>query len=160
MKSLIAIRESAPLCPTKVPAEAGPMGFGVDLSPRMIHQARERKIYDELFVEEIAGFLSARFSQYDLAVAVDVLNYFGDLSPVLHGASQAMKQGGVLAFTVEKYDGDGYWLGTTRRFIHSLGYVRSVLKPAGFQELAAREEILRTEGGRDVTAWVLVLRKE
>ena len=103
--------------------------------------------------------LSARFSQFELAVAVDVLNYFGDLAPVLYGASQAMKQGGLLAFTVEKHGEDGYTLGATRRFAHSINYVRSLLEPAGFTEVTSREEPLRTEGGRDVQGWVVVLRK-
>lgn len=132
---------------------------GVDLSPRMIHQARERGIYDELFVEELAGFLAARFSQYELAAAADVLNYFGELESVLSAASQAMKQGGIFAFTLEKHDGAGYVLGTVRRFAHSIGYVRSLLELTGFEEVSAQQETLRTEGGRDVTGWVIVLRK-
>ncbi len=65
---------------------------GVDLSSNMVGQAYERKVYDDLFVDEIVAFLSTRFTQFDLAVAADVLIYFGDLRKVLAAAGQAARK--------------------------------------------------------------------
>ena len=133
---------------------------GVDLSSRMVNHARDRQIYDALFVEELVEFLSVRFTQFDLAVASDVLNYFGDLVPVLRAAAQAMRIGGTFAFTLEKYDGErDYILDKTRRYAHSIRYVRSLLAENGWTETSVREDVLRTESGKDVIGWVVVLQR-
>ena len=133
--------------------------IGVDLSARMIAQARQRKIYDSLHVEELLAFLKSRFTQFDLLVASDVFNYFGDLREVLAAAAQATRGGGgLLAFTLEKHDsGEGYVLNKTRRYAHSIAYVRSLLRPRGWTERSATQGVLRTEGGKDVAGWVVVL---
>jgi len=133
--------------------------IGVDLSSHMVGQARERKLYDELFVDEIVAFLSVRFEQFDLAIAADVMIYFGDLQKVLAKVGQALKPGGVVAFSVEKYDGDGYMLNPTRRYAHSIGYIRSVAKSIGLIEVSVSECILRTEHRKDVLGWAVVLRR-
>jgi predicted TPR repeat methyltransferase len=140
---------------------------GVDLSSRMISQARQRGIYNSLHVEEITSFLKARFTQFDLSVASDVLNYFGDLREVLSAAAQATRGGGLIAFTLEKHDGGnagggggkGYVLNKTRRYAHTIGYVRSLLSPTGWTEVSATEGVLRSEGQKDVAGWVVVLRR-
>jgi predicted TPR repeat methyltransferase len=132
---------------------------GVDLSTRMINQARERGVYDDVFVDELTSFLGVRFSQFDLAIASDVLNYFGDLTGVLRSAAQAVRSGGTLAFTLEKHEGSGYALNRTRRYTHSIEYVRSLLATTGWEEMSATEAPLRTEGKKDVSGWVIVLRK-
>ncbi|MEA2711756.1 MAG: hypothetical protein QOF78_4357 [Phycisphaerales bacterium] len=133
---------------------------GVDLSSRMINQARQRGIYDALFVEELTDFLAVRFSQFDLAVASDVLNYFGDLEPVLLAAAQATRGGGTFAFTLEKHDGErGYVLDKTRRYAHSIRYVRSLLPKTGWTEISVGEDVLRTESAKDVVGWVIVLKR-
>ena len=133
---------------------------GVDLSSRMVHQARERGVYNELFVEEVTGFLAARPSQFDLLVAADVLIYFGDLSGLLAAASQALRPGGTMAFTLERHDGSGYVLHPTRRYAHSIEYVRSLLAEAKLREVSAREAVLRTQRRQDVVGWVVVLKQE
>jgi predicted TPR repeat methyltransferase len=139
--------------------EAAKTLTGVDLSTKMIGHARERKVYNQLFVDEIVAFLSVRFSQFDLAVAADVLNYFGDLAPVFTAAAQAMRPGGVVAFTVEKYDGDRWKLNSSRRFGHSIDYVKSVMAATGFDIAGASEVVLRQENAKDVAGWLLVVKK-
>jgi predicted TPR repeat methyltransferase len=136
---------------------------GVDLSARMIHEARQRKVYDELLVEELTHFLTNRSDRFDLLIAADVLLYFGDLSSVLRAAQQALRGGGFLAFTLEKQDdnldGAGYRLHPTRRFTHTIGYVRSSLQIAGLTEISTAEATLRTNSGQDVPGWVIVAQR-
>jgi predicted TPR repeat methyltransferase len=135
---------------------------GVDLSARMINQARTRGVYHDLLVDDIVTFLTARPNQFDLAIAADVFEYFGDLSGVLSAASASLRAGGVLAFTVEKRErGEGaYELQATRRYTHALGYIRSLLPGAKLRELSANTAALRTQNKRDVAGLVVVLEKE
>jgi predicted TPR repeat methyltransferase len=73
-----------------------------------------------------------------------------------------MRGGGMIAFTLEKHEGgtgEPYVLNKTRRYAHSIGYVRSLLSLTGLKEISATEGILRSEGGKDVAGWVVVLRR-
>ena len=93
-------------------------------------------------------------------MAADVLLYFGELTPVLSAAAQSLRPGGLFAFTVERHDGEApYVLNATRRFAHSIGYVRSALTEAELHEVSARAEVVRTEAQMDVAAWVVVARR-
>jgi len=71
----------------------------------------------------------------------------------------------LLAFTLEKHDGGGsaggagYVLNKTRRYAHSIEYVRSLLSPTGWAEVSANEGVLRSEGRKDVAGWVVVLKR-
>lgn len=133
---------------------------GVDLSSRMIGQARQRNVYDELFVDEIVAFLRVRFAAYDIITATDVLNYFGDLRAVFSAAAQSLAVGGMIGLTLEKHDGDGFVLNPTRRYAHSIDYVRSLLPEARLREMSATEAPLRKQGEENVAAWVIVLRRD
>ena len=55
--------------------------------------------------------------------------------------------------------GGGYALNKTRRYAHAIEYVRSLLSQTGWSEISATEGVLRTEGGKDVPGWVVVLRR-
>jgi len=135
---------------------------GVDLSARMINQARTRGIYHDLLVDDIVTFLTARPNQFDLAIAADVFEYFGDLLGVLSAASASLRAGGVLAFTLEKrvHGEGGYELQPTRRYTHALGYIRSLLPAAKLREVSASEAALRTQNKRDVIGLLVVLEKD
>src|SRR5262249_20342126 len=62
---------------------------GIDLSPKMIEQARARGIYDSLAVADIDTAL-AQGDTYDLILAADTLVYFGDLEHVFANAAHAL----------------------------------------------------------------------
>ncbi len=66
---------------------------GIDLSPRMIEKARAGGRYDELIVGEIVEFLSAKKAAYTLALAADVLVYFGDLARSVRGGGCGAEAG-------------------------------------------------------------------
>src|SRR3546814_4562577 len=74
---------------------------GIDLSPRMVDHARQRRIYDELQVGEIVALLQDRPEAYDLMLAADVLSYFGDLRPLFEAAHAALRNDGAFVATVE-----------------------------------------------------------
>ncbi|WP_096703117.1 tetratricopeptide repeat protein [Magnetospirillum sp. 15-1] len=133
---------------------------GVDLSGAMIDRARSRRLYDHLEVGELVASLEARPATYDLVVAADVLVYFGDLNGIMAAAAQALKPGGVFAFTVERAeDCASYALGAKNRYAHAPDYVEAVAAGHGFAVAASERASTRQEAGEDVPGLVVVLRK-
>jgi predicted TPR repeat methyltransferase len=121
---------------------------GVDLSPRMIETARGKDIYDLLAVDDLTGFLlreSMAQAQYALVLAADVFVYCDDLAPIASAVASVLAPRGLLAFTVETYDGDDAILQPTLRFAHGQHHVRTSLATAGLELLALQEASTRTE---------------
>ena len=136
---------------------------GVDLSPKMLDRARERGIYDELHCEEIAGWLEKREpASLDLALAVDVLVYVGNLEPVVRACAKALRPGGLFAFSVERLEPRGsedYRLARTGRYAHADPYVRHLASSAGLEVAASEETDLRKDDGKPVRGTLYALRK-
>jgi predicted TPR repeat methyltransferase len=134
---------------------------GVDISERMLERARARGLYEALECAELTGYLADRPQAYDLAVATDVLIYFGDLSGVFAAVHAALRGGGLFVFTVEGHeeDGKGFTLGPERRFRHGAAYVRERAAAQGFELLRLQPERLRNESAQPVTGYVVSLRR-
>ena len=136
---------------------------GVDLAEAMLAKARERDVYDALSAGELTAFMAARTGSYDLILSADTLVYFGDLSAVAEAAAGALRQGGILAFTLERLAaedaGPGYRLEEHGRYSHAAGYVRRILAGAGFTLIAIEPATPRNEGGAPVAGLVVVARK-
>ncbi|MBN9060834.1 MAG: hypothetical protein BGP06_16400 [Rhizobiales bacterium 65-9] len=106
---------------------------GVDLSPRMLRKAKKRGCYDRLSDEDMLAFLArAEPGRYDLVAAADVFVYVGDLAPVFAAAARALTPRGLFAFSIQRCENADYALGPERRFSHSIGYVETALRDAGF----------------------------
>jgi predicted TPR repeat methyltransferase len=132
---------------------------GVDLSPKMIEKCRSENTYDLLYVDEVVNFLRSRVNAYDLAVAADVFIYIGELSSVFTAASNALEHRGLFAFSIEAANEDEtYTLHSHLRYAHSIGYIQRLSAIHGFEELVSRRTVIRTEGGKPVNGYVVVLR--
>lgn len=145
---------------------------GVDLSAGMLAQAQRRGLYDELVRGDLVELLRARPAAYDVLVAADVLIYVGELEPLFRAARDALRAPGLLAFTVEapRRDGpDGGGAGEeaagpdvvlqpTRRYAHSLAYVRRLAAAHGFVVLSVTGAVLRRQSGEDIAGHVVVLQ--
>lgn len=132
---------------------------GVDLSSGMIAKAREKNIYAALYVADITDHLHTITQSYDLIIAVDVLNYLGDLQPVLNACQQRLNSNGMLAFTLEDAGEElesGYWLNPTRRYSHARRYVQKTAAQAGFSEVKFERAIVRQESLQPVYAHVCI----
>lgn len=106
---------------------------GIDLSPAMVAKARAKGLYDALAVADIEAALGRGGRDYELLVAADTLVYLGDLSTVFAAAARCLRPGGVLLFTVERKDGEGFELGPKRRWRHSEACLREEAARAGFE---------------------------
>jgi predicted TPR repeat methyltransferase len=131
---------------------------GVDLSPRMLDQARARNVYDELVRGELTAYLHDSTGAFDVIVSADTLVYFGPLEEVLDAAGTALRPGGQLVFTVEELPdttrNTEYAISPNGRYQHASEYVGRVLAAAGFRsEIVAAE--LRLEAGEPVPGLVV-----
>jgi predicted TPR repeat methyltransferase/thioredoxin-like negative regulator of GroEL len=132
---------------------------GVDASPEMIKKARARLAYDRLEVADIVEFLKTSPNAFDLLVAADVLVYLGDLTPFFQAAASALRQGGMLAFSVEADPGDRFRLQTaTRRFTHSEAYLRHLADIFGFKIDLFRPITVRLECRKPVAGYLVLLK--
>jgi predicted TPR repeat methyltransferase/Flp pilus assembly protein TadD len=131
---------------------------GADLSPRMLEKAAARGVYDRLIETGIESFLGLRPAAFDLIFASDVLIYFGDLSEVMHRAAQALKPGGVFAFSIERAQAEGYALLRTGRFAHHPSYIEELAKE-DFAVIEAAPAAIRLDAGRPVDGVLYVLQR-
>lgn len=99
---------------------------GVDLSPKMMDQAREKGVYDALFQGDFIGFLEQAEDTYDLVLAVDSFLYTGPLEAVFSGVVRVLRTGGAFAFTVETLDSGDFALRDTCHHAHGEGYIRQL----------------------------------
>ncbi|MGX9962316.1 methyltransferase [Roseomonas sp. F4] len=130
---------------------------GLDLSPRMLTEARRRGLYDALHEADLVDFLATRPAGFDLVAAVDVLNYLGDLTPALAGIAGALAPGGVAAFSLEKGQGAAFALGEGLRYRHDPDHVLALAAKLGLTPRAREEAVLREEKGVPVAGVLLVL---
>jgi predicted TPR repeat methyltransferase len=132
---------------------------GVDISPKMLELARQRRIYDNLVCGELVEFLQKQTEELDLAVAADVFAYIGDLSRAFHEVRGALKDGGLFGFSVEVGEGRDFVLRPTLRYAHSAAYVRRLSQEHGFVIETIESKVLRREDGHDVAGHIAILRR-
>ncbi|WP_431268756.1 class I SAM-dependent DNA methyltransferase [Dankookia sp. P2] len=131
---------------------------GLDLSPRMLAEARKRGLYDALHEADLLDWLPGRPGGFELIAAADVLNYLGDLAPALTAIAGALAPGGVAAFSVEAGAGAPFALGEAMRYRHDPDHVAALAAAAGLVLLAREEAVLRMEKGAPVVGALFVLR--
>jgi predicted TPR repeat methyltransferase len=132
---------------------------GVDLSQAMLAQARGKGAYDRLVECDVFNFLGAEAAaktRYHLVVAADVFMYLDDLAPVLKAAANVLS--GLIAFSVETYDGDGVVLRDTLRYAHGAAHVRNAIAVAGLGLVSLDSASTRTEKGVPVPGLIVVAR--
>jgi predicted TPR repeat methyltransferase len=131
---------------------------GVDLSRAMLARAAERGVYDELACAELVTWLGA--ARAGAIVAADVLVYLGDLAPFFAAAARALRDGGLLALSVETArDGSEYTLGPGGRYAHGRDYLEAQAAAHGFEPVELEDAVLRREGSGIVHGTLALLRK-
>lgn len=129
---------------------AGTRLVGVDISEKMLAQARKKGIYKELIKADIVSWLLQK-PQADAFVAADVFNYIGRLESVIDAAAPVK-----LAFSTEDdHSVDTCRLTPSSRFAHNPEYVEKLLQKAGYHRIERQSSVLRTENGQPVkgTLW-------
>ena len=133
---------------------------GVDLAAKMLEQAQQLNIYDELVEMDLVTFLHSHSSLFDVIVSGDTFGYFGDLQPVLAAVRHALRDDGVLVCTFEtgedeNFPASGYHLMKSGRYRHARDYLQSSLSNNGFAACNFTPGILRMEAGQPVECLVV-----
>jgi predicted TPR repeat methyltransferase len=134
--------------------------IGIDLSPRMIEQARATGLYAELEVADMVdGLASKQESSADLILGGDAMVYVSDLAPVLAQIERVLASGGLVAFTLETDAGNGVTIGKGLRYAHAANYVREAIQAAGLTLAHLEAASPRTEDNVPVSGLVAVATK-
>jgi predicted TPR repeat methyltransferase len=132
---------------------------GVDLSEKMLVQARARGIYDELHVGEIHAWLcDAATARFDVVIAADVLVYIGALEELFREVARTLRTGGWFAFSTEEHESTDYTLLPTGRYAHSQSYVLGLARTA-FAVIDAKPEVIRIESGKPLAGRLYLLQR-
>ncbi len=141
---------------------------GIDLSPRMLEQARAKGLYATLLEARLPAALREDTAMWSLILAADLLCYFGPLDDVFGAVWDRMRPGGRFIFSVEELQsdhdggvpGNGDWtLHRMGRYAHAARYVASKADATGFCCLSLQREILRYEAGGPVPGLIMVLER-
>lgn len=123
---------------------------GVDLSSKMVEQARKKEIYNRLVAGNICEYLEETEERYDFFLAADVLAYLGDLEQTFRLLTGRAQKEAVFCFSTETCVEEGFVLRETGRFAHDPGYIEDLAKKTGWEILYSESAPLRREKG----AWV------
>ena len=134
--------------------------IGIDLSPRMIEQARATGLYAELEVADmVEGLRTKPEVSAHLILAADAMCYVRDPASVLIEAKRVLAPGGVFAFTLETHRGQGVVIGAGLRYAHAAEYVRAKIAAAGLAVAYLEQASPRTEDNEPVPGLVVVATK-
>ena len=135
---------------------------GVDISPKMLEQARRRNLYDSLGTSDLHDTLrESAASPYDVITALEVFLYVGDLGEAIMAAWHALVPGGRLIFSCESGTEDGPDLHldpATERYVHKQSHVENQCRATGFA-VDVETTTLRYQKGKPVQGFVVTARK-
>lgn len=131
---------------------------GVDLSPKMLEMARKRGLYDDLVCSDLTDFLLPHTARFDLVVSTDVFIYVGALEAVFKATRKAVRPGSLFAFSFETSEQEDLVLRPTRRYAHSVDYIRRLAGAHNFEVVSLEPSVIREEGGKDMHGFLAVLR--
>lgn len=134
---------------------------GVDLSEKMLLEAKHKYVYDRLVMDEIINFLKTEDITYHLITAGDVFTYFGDLQNLVRVISKSLVDKGQVVFTISDntINSEDYHLTPSGRFIHNSDYVLKLLKKSGLNKIYIERKALRNEGDKVVYGYIIAAEK-
>ena len=127
---------------------------GIDLSPKMVAQALQRGVYDEVHVGDIVPFLRELSDNFDLVIAADVFIYIADLEPIFCEVSRLLRPDGLFAFSLETGKNRVPTPTAQLRILHSLEYMKDLAAAHGLSEVSVIAEDIRV----GVRGFIVVLR--
>lgn len=135
---------------------------GVDLSPKMIAKARERAIYDDLAVDDVADCMAKQAQGcFDLITSADVFIYIGNLQSIFEHGQRILRPGGLFAFSLEALADESreFILAPTGRYQQSRTYIDNLSRRFNFAEARFSPIKVRKEEGKPVSGYIYLLRK-
>ena len=135
---------------------------GVDLSPKMLEQARCKGIYSKLDCDELLAWLERAATEslsFDMVLAGDVFVYVGSLDPAFNAIRTILADGGLFVFSVELLPQGLFELLPSFRYAHSTSYVRELASKHEFIIQHSEHVNLRKEGNVMIGGTIFVLTR-
>ena len=123
---------------------------GVDIASKMLVVAKEKAIYDDLVEAELLGYLQHADCVFDVAVAADVLPYFGDLSPLFEAIKPRLAKDAIFWFTTEISHTAPWVLQPSIRFCHHPDYMKELCTRLGFTIIHQETMVARKQENNDL----------
>ncbi|MBF0225237.1 MAG: tetratricopeptide repeat protein [Desulfobacterales bacterium] len=133
---------------------------GIDISGKMINEAKKKNVYDKIYVTDIIEYLKSTDEKYDCFIASDVFVYFGDMLPVFNSISRIALKGAFFIFSIESAQVEKYILNSTGRYSHSKDYIISLAKEHNFTLKTVHSAELRKQSQKAVIGEIFVFNYE
>ena len=131
--------------------------MGIDLSNKMLDQARITNVYNKLSHVDIVEYLSNSEMKYDYFIATDVFIYVGELSEIFRLIKYHNKKHGKLIFSTEHTELDGFHIQKTGRYAHSKNYIERLCKEYNYSISHFSKTNLRKDKGVFLTGGIYIL---
>jgi predicted TPR repeat methyltransferase len=133
--------------------------IGIDLSNKMIAKAKEKNIYDELYVNDLINGLKELERKFDLFISADVFIYVGDLKDLFNTVSEYATKHSLFIFSTEDEDGNSFHLRQSGRYAHSKKYIAQLASTSGFKLEHFERSNLRKDKGKWIVGGIYILRR-
>ena len=130
---------------------------GIDLSYKMLEQAKIKKIYDKLTHVDITEYLLNAELNFNYFFSTDVFIYLGDLSDVFRLIKTRNKNPGRLIFSTEHSERNGFQLEKSGRYSHSYRYIESLCSEFNYSISHFSKTNLRKESGNFLVGGLYIL---
>jgi predicted TPR repeat methyltransferase len=133
--------------------------IGVDISNKMLEQAKLKGLYERLEKNEIVKFFANHNESYPIIIAADVFVYIGDLLPVFQEVAKHALSGALFIFSTEKLLNGDYHLQSSGRYKHSLEYISTLAQSCNFDIEYNQQTNLRKEKNNWIIGEIFILKK-
>ncbi len=134
--------------------------IGVDLSIKMLEQARIKNCYDELIEKDIISFLQDSDQQFDLIQMLEVLPYFDALQDLFSALVPRLALNGLLVVSAEISDDQPWKVQNNMRFCHHPEYIIDLANKFNLPMVHSDSLISRKENEQYLTEILLVFKNK
>ena len=134
--------------------------IGIDISTKMLAQAKNKKIYDLLITAEATSFLQHDQQNYQLAIAADMLPYFGELNTLFTVIQKSIVQDGVFIFSHEICENQPWILQKNARFSHNPTYIELLCQKYAFKIIYKNKVVARQQNKQALAVMLYAIQRE
>lgn len=131
---------------------------GIDLSTKMLAQAKGRNIYNDLQEGSLLSALTAMQQKFDLFICADVLIYTGDPTSLFEQIRDHATAGALFLLTTEHALSGSFKLLPTERYNHSKACIEEAATHCGMTIERFETRTLRLEKRKNVVGGLYILR--
>lgn len=130
---------------------------GVDLSEEMLHMAKSKGGYNKLVQQDATAYCNSNKLKYDLALALELVNYIHPVEPFLAAAYTTLKPAGMLIVSIETADVTA--LQKSGRVAYNIEEFLVQINNAGFSVINQKQIPLRKHEDSFVQGAIIIAKK-